>query len=574
MFDLFHIYYDTCRYFSCRRIALVCILMGGISGLTEGLAMTTLLPIIRTLAQTDSPGTSSAWLRTPGFAEGYAIYFWVGLFCLLGLVSSLLALYSKHLFLKVRVHIEYRLRSSLSHALADMAWSAYLNIRQGDVGKSVLYDGAQLGFGTASLLQSLGLGLAVLFYFLIGIIISPILSTLAVAFFLVAYVTFKIGERKAKAPADALPVHLSGMSVLANEIFSNLKFFKASGLSRVAEKELDGSFANHAEALYTSQFVSHVMRFWLEGEAMLFIAIVLVASIGQGLVSLSNSMLFLAIFFRLAPRLQGMNESLFQARTMAIWRDVWRERLQNALQHPDPPKGELSPKFERTLELRNLTYAYPGADRPALDSVSLTLCKGKMLALSGPSGSGKSTLVDILCGLLTPQRGDVFLDGTSLSSICLTEWRQRIGIVLQNTPILHGSVLHNIAWGDPQPDNARAEDAARKADAWAFIEAMGGLGAMVGERGGKLSGGQQQRLALARALYRHPWLLILDEPTSALDNESEMCIVNALNAIRGSCTILLITHRAAPLQIADKIVGLETGTLSEARTPGNQTDGQ
>lgn len=565
MRDLLMTYYRTCKYFSCLHMAFACILMGGISGLTEGLAMTTLLPLIRALLQADTPGPASGWIKTPDFAADHAVYFWVGLFCVLGFASSLLSLYSKHLFLKVRVHIEHRLRSSLSHALADMAWSAYLNIRHGDVGKSVLYDGAQLGFGTASLLQSLGLGLAVLFYFLIGIIVSPTLSALAIAFYILAYLTFKAGERKAKAPADALPAHLSDMSVLATDIFSNLKFFKASGSSKEALSELDNRFANHADALYKSQFVSHTMRFWLEGEAMLLIAIVLAACIGHGFVSISNAMLFLAIFFRLAPRLQGMNESLFHARTMVVWHDVWRIRLQQAQQHPDPPTGKLAPTFQHTLELQSLTFAYPETLRPTLDDISLTIRPGETIAIAGPSGSGKSTLADVISGLLTPQGGDVYLDGVSLSAIDLTQWRRRIGLVLQNSPILHGSVLYNIAWGDPQPNLAKAEAAARKADAWDFIEGMGGLGMMVGECGSKLSGGQQQRLAMARALYRDPCLLILDEPTSALDNDSELRIVNALAAIKGSCAILMITHRDTPLSIADRVMSLESGKLMETR---------
>jgi len=160
--------------------------------------------------------------------------------------------------------------------------------------------------------------------------------------------------------------------------------------------------------------------------------------------------------------------------------------------------------------------------------------------------------------------GRVLVDGISLSEFELHEWRQMIGYVPQETLLLHDSVLHNVTLGDPDLGEEETEEALRAAGAWDFVAKLPeGMHTLAGERGGKLSGGQRQRLCIARALVRQPRLLILDEATSALDPESEAAICDTLDSLRGSITILAISHQAGLGRIADRVVHLRNGVIEE-----------
>ena len=159
------------------------------------------------------------------------------------------------------------------------------------------------------------------------------------------------------------------------------------------------------------------------------------------------------------------------------------------------------------------------------------------------------------------------LDGIALADVDLKQWREHIGLVMQDSPVFYGTVLENVAWTDPRPDPERAQRAVEMANLVDVVERLpDGINTHLGQRGGRFSGGQRQRLALARALYRDPWLLILDEATSALDSESEQVIQAALASLRGSCSMLVVAHRLKTVQIADDILVMASGHVVEAGT--------
>jgi ATP-binding cassette subfamily C protein len=184
----------------------------------------------------------------------------------------------------------------------------------------------------------------------------------------------------------------------------------------------------------------------------------------------------------------------------------------------------------------------------------------RITTLVGPSGSGKTTIIDMVIGLLRPDRGEISIDGVPFETVDLRAWRQMVGYVPQETVLLHETVLHNVTLGDPAISEARAVEALEKAGAWGFVQALPeGLETVVGERGGRLSGGQRQRIAIARALINAPQLLILDEATSALDPESEAEIIATMHALKAELTILAITHNEGLAQAADVVHRLEVG---------------
>lgn len=179
-------------------------------------------------------------------------------------------------------------------------------------------------------------------------------------------------------------------------------------------------------------------------------------------------------------------------------------------------------------------------------------------------------MVDLVLGLLVPQRGAVLLDGVPLDEVDLAAWRRRVGYVPQETVLLHDTVLNNITLGDPAVSEAEVVRALELAGAWSFVaELPQGLHTLVGERGGRLSGGQRQRIAIARALVGHPALLILDEATSALDPATEREILATLQALKGELTILAVSHTRGLVEAADCVYELDGGhaRLREAATP-------
>ena len=217
------------------------------------------------------------------------------------------------------------------------------------------------------------------------------------------------------------------------------------------------------------------------------------------------------------------------------------------------------------VSLRGVRFRYPQAEAHSLDGLDLELPAGSSLALVGPSGSGKSTIASLVLGFYQPQEGQVLIDGRDLAQLDRRSLRKHVGVVSQDVVLFQDTILGNIAWGDRTPDEAKAREAARRANALEFIERFpNGLKHVLGDRGIGLSGGQRQRLAIARALYRDPKLLILDEATSALDPESERLVQKALDELMKGRSTLIIAHRLSTVRGADRIAVIKAGRLVES----------
>lgn len=215
-----------------------------------------------------------------------------------------------------------------------------------------------------------------------------------------------------------------------------------------------------------------------------------------------------------------------------------------------------------SIVLRGLDVVY--GQHVALSKFDQIVSAGMIVGITGPSGAGKSTVVDVVVGLVPPLTGEVLVDGVPLRMLDISAWRHSVGYVTQDTLLFRGSVEENIAWGNIDIDREAVREAARKAHADSFIRALpDGYGTIIGDRGVRLSGGQRQRLGLARALLGNKRLLILDEATSALDSESEARVLEAVENLRGQVTILIVAHRLSTLRIADRVLVLEDGHLTE-----------
>ena len=268
----------------------------------------------------------------------------------------------------------------------------------------------------------------------------------------------------------------------------------------------------------------------------------------------------IAYFSGPVTQLIGMNVAFRNARIAA-------ERLFEImdLEREDAYEGyPVSATDIGDIRFEGISFKYPGRSW-LFSNFSLCLPQGKITAIAGESGSGKTTLASLILQLYQPQRGMIRVGKLHLGQVCPQDWRSLISVVPQKVELFNGSLLENISLGFDLPDARLALGICHKLGLGEFIDSLPqGIMSPVGEQGSKLSGGQQQRIALARALYRRPSILVLDEATSSLDSASEAEIQKALEALREEgCTIMLIAHRISTLRLADHIVLLQEGRIAE-----------
>jgi ATP-binding cassette, subfamily B, bacterial len=222
------------------------------------------------------------------------------------------------------------------------------------------------------------------------------------------------------------------------------------------------------------------------------------------------------------------------------------------------------------VRLEDVSFAYPGADRPALAGVDLDIPAGRTLALVGETGSGKTTLASLVARLYDPSSGSVRIDGIDIRDIRLADLAAIVGVVSQETYLLHTTVRENLRYAKPGATDEQIEEAARAAQIHNLISGLpDGYDTMVGSRGYRFSGGEKQRLAIARTLLRDPRVLVLDEATSALDTETERAVQKAFDALAQGRTTITIAHRLSTVRNADQIVVLDHGRIAEAGTHGS-----
>jgi len=226
-------------------------------------------------------------------------------------------------------------------------------------------------------------------------------------------------------------------------------------------------------------------------------------------------------------------------------------------------------KFQKEINLKNLSFSYPLRKEFALSKISMTIKKGDFVGIIGETGSGKSTLINLLTGLLKSSEGNVEVDELNINAN-LTEWHKKIGYVPQSVYLIDDTVRKNIAFGllEDNIDGDLVKQAAEKAHLNKFLDSLpDGLETIVGEKGIRISGGQQQRIGIARALYRDPEILILDEATSSLDQSTEKKIMESIQFLKKTKTLIVVTHRLSTVKNCDMIFFIEKGKITKQGSP-------
>ena len=276
--------------------------------------------------------------------------------------------------------------------------------------------------------------------------------------------------------------------------------------------------------------------------------------------------LFAAAAFRVMP---SINRLLMATQTLIFNRSIIAAVYRDfQLDAPDLGKHVKNSPFANSLELHDVSFQYPTAARASLQNVSLVVRRGEAVGFVGPSGAGKSTLVDVILGLFAPTAGEVRVDGRNIQEN-LRNWQNQIGYVPQSIYLTDDTLRRNVAFGlsDENIDDKLVAEAIRLAQLDAFVESLPDrLETVVGERGVRLSGGQRQRIGIARALYHNPSVLVLDEATSSLDTPTEHGVMQAVQALQGTKTVIIVAHRLSTVEYCDRLYRIEDSRITEEGT--------
>ena len=559
-----------------RRAVQVFILMLFMA-LIETLGVVSIMPFVAVLADPEVVATN------PYLANVYQYFGFddpetflvllgaaaLGIF-LLGLSVKALTIYALVRFTNMRLHT---ITCRLLGAYLWQPYKFFLGRNTADLGKSVLSEVGRVTNGVLLPLLRVVSGVVVaVSILLLLVVVEPLLSlgvalVLGGAFFCVYLVTRRLLQRIGRDRVEANQLRF----VLANEALNGIKELRLMGRINAYLARFREPSERYARHQATSKTIGDIPQYGIQALVFggaLFSVLFLKASQGSLAEALPLISLYAFAGYRLMPAFQLIFSNLTRIRFSipaleALYEDLADKEMQASLvqvEGRNPPV-----RLNGAIRLQDVSFHYPSTGRPAIEGLNLTIPRGSSAAFVGSTGAGKSTVIDLILGLLEPSQGAILVDDQPLEGSSLRGWQNNIGYVPQATYLADDTVAANIAFGIPYAkiDRVAVERAAEAAQIHGFVvsDLPNGYDTVVGERGIRLSGGQRQRLAIARALYHDPEIVVFDEATSALDNMTEAIVMEAIEALRGAKTVIIIAHRFSTIQQCDRIHLLKEGQL-------------
>ncbi len=557
-----------------RRQALWVLLMIILMALLDAIGVASIMPFMAVVTNPDLVETNILLatlyqsLGSPGI-QNFLLILGVLIFIILLFSLSFKAL-TTYFQLRFTLLREYSLGKRLVEGYLHQPYPWFLTRNSADLGKTVLSEVNTVIYNgmlpAATLIAQSAVAGALL---LLLIIINTSLALtvgliLGCAYALIFKFMNRILNRLGQERVDLNSKRFRSVS----EAFSAVKEVKVGGLEGAYIKRFSKSAELYAKYQAAAQVIVFLPRFALEAIAfggLMLMALYLMLQGSSFAEALPIISLYAFAGYRLVPAMQQIYSSLSQLRFIGPAIDLLYSDLKGFPITSSTMTSDAPIIFRESIKLSNISYSYPGTSRPALDEIDFTISANKVIGLVGASGSGKTTSVDLLMGLLEPEKGALYVDGIGINPTNIRQWQNLIGYVPQQIYLADDTVASNIAFGlvAEDIDLDRVVYAAQIANLHDFV--MNDLpmryDTQVGERGVRLSGGQRQRIGIARALYHNPQVLILDEATSALDNLTELAVMEAINKLRHKMTIILIAHRLSTVRDCDEIYLIEKGKV-------------
>ncbi|MDH4423915.1 ABC transporter ATP-binding protein [Bacillus cereus] len=447
-------------------------------------------------------------------------------------------------------------------------WSFFLEKRKTNLINILTTELARVSYGVNLILQLLA---AILFTFIqvgIAFLLSPQITIFVLVFGLLFLVASRVFIKKARIlggkTSELAKDYLSGITDHFNgikDIKSNtLESSRLDWLQSITEKMSN-------EQMEYMRIRSNSQLFYKVSMAIL-IAFFLLLSVSMFQAQSTQLLLIILIFSRLWPRFMTIQSNLEQlAASIPAFKSLWelQEECKEAIEMQDiHQQKHIEPIcIKQGIECKDVYFRYNKQESLyALQNINVQIPINSMTAIVGHSGAGKSTLIDVLMGLIQPEKGQVLIDGTLLTTDNLLSLRRAISYVPQDPFLFNASIRENLLMIDSNASEEQIWSALEFAAATEFVRMLPkGLDTLIGDRGVRLSGGERQRLVLARAILRKPSILVLDEATSALDTENEVKIQSAIERLKGTMTIVVIAHRLSTIRNADQVIVLGKGEI-------------
>ena len=470
----------------------------------------------------------------------------------------------------IRTGVVRDIRNQINRKITELPLGFFSEERKGDIIARVSGDVNEIETSIMSSLDMLFKNPILILIYLTGMIAISWQLTLFVLILLpvAGYVMGQVGKKLKRKSLEGQQQWGLLMSQI-EETLSGLRIIKAFNAERKIQERFERSneaFRRLTNRVYRRQQMAHPMSEFL-GTA----TIAIVLWYGGSLILSANSPIdaptfiyYLVIFYSIINPAKDLSKSVYAIQKgLASMERVDKILMaERTILDPEQPKPIA---LREAITYRNVWFKYQ--DQWVLKNISLTIPKGKTVALVGQSGSGKSTLVDLLPRFYDVTQGQILIDGVDVREARLSDLRGLMGNVNQEAILFNDTFYNNIAFGVERATCEQVEEAARIANAHAFIVASEqGYETNIGDRGGKLSGGQRQRISIARAILKNPPILILDEATSALDTESERLVQEALEHLMKGRTTIVIAHRLSTIRHADLICVLHEGEIVERGT--------
>ncbi len=541
-----------------------------VMGLTQGVGLLMLIPFLQLIGIGDSaPEGIVAIIGKIWRFTGLPLSLPAVLVVYVGIVSlyAVIQRWSTILNSKLSHAFTRKLRDDLFRAMARVQWLRFIQIRGSDINHVMTSNLATIDSGTYGLFALISTIFVVFVHIGIAMMLSfPLTCVAIVSSGLLLLIlrplnrrSYELGEEWRQTMAALFGVlmdHLSGMKVA--------KSFGAEDRHIRSFCSLSGNLERQANR-FAGILSSTGMYYEIGGVVVVSVFFLVGVQILQ--IPVSRLLIMLFLFAGLVPMFSWTQRTWQGTLNMLPAYKAVLEMLEKFREAEEPAISvQVNPiELESGVEFRNVSFKYDKEDGNfILDQIELFIRARQTTVILGPSGGGKSTFADLLIGLLTPDIGQVLIDGRPLEGSVLHSWRKSVGYVPQESLLFHETLKDNMRWAWPESSEEDIWNALQMASAEDFVKALPeGLMTIVGDRGVRLSGGQRQRISLARALLRKPTLLLLDEATSNLDAKNEQRIIQAMQDLRGKMTVVFISHRKSVVECSDRVVVIEGGRAQE-----------
>lgn len=559
---------------------IIVLILSVFGALLEALGVSAILPLVQIMIEPDAlmqDETISRILRSLGLSNKKDI--------IIFMVTCIIAIYiMKNIYLSFLAYVRCKYSCKIQRELSVKMMKFYMKrgylfftehnsselIRGVSASPSSVFQVMQCG------LRLLAEGLTISAIIAVSIVIMDIklvgiiLILIAVSLFSVIFIFKKMTVYFGKKYHE----YLERTTKASYQAFQGIKEVLVMNRQEYFTKEYEVAYIEQQKATVGKDMASETPAYFIEAVCITGFLIY----VGVQCMHMDNASALLPALsslavaaFRILPALGrisgGINTVNFYLPAIQDVYDNFLEVEEYSAADKNPVSAQLQQieRFEKKIIVKGVNWRYSGSEDYVLRNINLEIRKGESIALIGASGAGKTTLADILLGLLIPEKGDILVDNTSIYQ-CKEKWGKLIGFVSQAFYITDDTIRNNIAFGieEKKIDDAMVWKALEQAQLKEFVEGLDKkLDTKVGERGVRFSGGQRQRLAIARALYEAPEILVLDEATAALDNDTETAVMEAVEHLKGKITLIIIAHRLSTIRNCDKVYEVKNGEIFE-----------